>query len=634
MSERRIHKKLYFVSDFSEFALKILKGIESKKSGKKLSNNNVIIISTNYIVYKKLTSKGIHSVFIEDYLPSDKSPDYFNDNYNLIKRFDKVKVAGKEWKELLSFNGISLWDAYDALIWRKMFRLIPQIFLFVECLKAERPDKIFVIGNGDTFRKVSLINQILRLNANVKHLTDAQNTLSEFFDEFAKILFLKIKKFRPFVEYIMLCPKFFFRRLNINKKKKKILFYLSTRNHFFNAHPIIKRLSTNENVEIKTICLDLFLIGKKAKVARELSKTKIDFNRLQEYSSISLLKRILRGYGVMNRCWRLIEKNKDSLEEVLFHNVNFTPLLMDYFKRLVLYELQYIIYYFELIREMLRKEKPDMIVLFCEFNHDSKVLINLARERNIILYYVQHSILYESPLTKQLFSDFMAIDGIRTKMSLEGYGIDSNKLIVAGRPCYDDVIKNKDMIDESIYKKFGIDKTKKIVLLATNPVGEDNSKKLITTVVNTVKEFENMQLIIKPHPQESIDFYKSLLSELNYNENAVINYNTFELIKIADIVMVVHSTVGLEAMMLDKPVICINLFNLPESVPYVESGAAIGVYKEEELKGVIQKIMMDSEEGKKLAVARKNFAEEFNYKNDGKATDRVADSILKILDLS
>jgi len=223
------------------------------------------------------------------------------------------------------------------------------------------------------------------------------------------------------------------------------------------------------------------------------------------------------------------------------------------------------------------------------------------------------------------------VEGLALKERLERYGIPAEKLIVTGRPVYDEIIETKNRIDTSLFERFSLDKTKKIVLLATNPYGEDNARKLVSAVVNAINKFDELQLIIKPHPRESVDFYQGVLDELNFKNGKAIGFDTFELIKISELVMVVTSTVGLEAMLCNKPVISINLFNLPEAVPYVKSGAAIGVYQENKVEDGIRTALYDNLARVKLAEARKIFVDNHNYKNDGKATERVVNSMLEIL---
>ena len=81
-----------------------------------------------------------------------------------------------------------------------------------------------------------------------------------------------------------------------------------------------------------------------------------------------------------------------------------------------------------------------------------------------------------------------------------------------------------------------------------------NLMELIERAVDYAKS-NNLKLIIKPHPAERnnkiFEYIKCLL-----NDNFVVaNNNTFELIENAEVVITINSTVGLEALILEKTVI-------------------------------------------------------------------------------
>lgn len=96
--------------------------------------------------------------------------------------------------------------------------------------------------------------------------------------------------------------------------------------------------------------------------------------------------------------------------------------------------------------------------------------------------------------------------------------------------------------------------------------------------------------------------------------------------------MTLYSTTALEAMILDKPVITINLMNIPDRVPYEKSGAALGVKRAGDIAPSIKKAMYDEETRKNLETARKKFVYEQAYLVDGNASRRVADLIIKMID--
>ena len=65
--------------------------------------------------------------------------------------------------------------------------------------------------------------------------------------------------------------------------------------------------------------------------------------------------------------------------------------------------------------------------------------------------------------------------------------------------------------------------------------------------------------------------------------------------------------------------------------PYVKLGASIGVFKAEDLLPAIMDILENKNKRNELAINKKKFLDEFGYKNDGKATQRVIDLIREMI---
>ena len=140
-----------------------------------------------------------------------------------------------------------------------------------------------------------------------------------------------------------------------------------------------------------------------------------------------------------------------------------------------------------------------------------------------------------------------------------------------------------------------------------------------------MQQLKDVVLVIKQHPGEAEEYTKAIMEHLkNYKINAIItpkNSDTYEQIYICDLMIARHSTTAMEAVALNKPIILLNLSGEPDPVEYVKEGVAIGVYKEEELKPVIERLLKDDSE---LVRNRKKYIRKYLYKIDGNATERVA----------
>ena len=107
------------------------------------------------------------------------------------------------------------------------------------------------------------------------------------------------------------------------------------------------------------------------------------------------------------------------------------------------------------------------------------------------------------------------------------------------------------------------------------------------------------------------------------------NYNLTNLIVSCDCLITKYSTVGLEAMILEKPVICLNVNK--DQIHYIVNKAAFELSNCNEMPSLIKQILENpSLKSKEM----KQFTEMYNYKNDGLATQRVYRTIIKLLKIT
>jgi CDP-glycerol glycerophosphotransferase (TagB/SpsB family) len=134
-----------------------------------------------------------------------------------------------------------------------------------------------------------------------------------------------------------------------------------------------------------------------------------------------------------------------------------------------------------------------------------------------------------------------------------------------------------------------------------------------------MSEFPEKQLVIKLHPSEKLEEYREIPGMAEQKVIICRDVDLYGLLHASELLMTVHSTVALEAMILDKPVITVNLTGKPDVMPYAESGAALGVYRKEDLAPAINKALYDPEVREKMAGKREKFVYDHAYKLDGQA---------------
>lgn len=372
------------------------------------------------------------------------------------------------------------------------------------------------------------------------------------------------------------------------------------------------------------------------------SMPKIDdirlYNLIQYSTPMIFLRSVLFSTSIYLR-WKLSRSKmitylKDNECEYA------VPLFDDFFNPIRLFS--FLVYNYSL-QNVLKKTKPRVIMA----NDDILLLKPNNLEKNTKFIIMQSASIDEMnekykrmflsmfPLDK-LIADYFLVSGIKLKDMKKDTG--SKEIMVTGQPRYDilyyaDKIYSKD----KFLSKYEINPTHKIILWATafHVQNHEENIRNFEVVFETMQNIKNATLIIKQHPSEEEKYTKMIRNYSNkYKINAIItpkNSDTHEQLFACDLMIIKDSTTAMEAVVLDKPVVVLNLSGETDAVDYVEQGVALGVYNENDLKHVIEKLLKHDID---LAKSRKRYIEKYLCKADGKATERVVDLIVQMIEES
>lgn len=309
-----------------------------------------------------------------------------------------------------------------------------------------------------------------------------------------------------------------------------------------------------------------------------------------------------------------------------------------------------IVKYIYLEKIMLDVKKPNLVMLQNEYGWWERTLIVASKIKYVPTLAIQHGIIYKdhkgynyskgqiSP-TGDINSPFCPIADrtavygpYHKKLLTQESSYPEDRVIVTGQPRYD-IFSNMDKIYKkaSSCKKYGIDPKNKIILWTTG--GDDVFTKDLSIICDAIKKKKNIELIIKQHPNASIEetnLIKKYIS--NYRLNAIIppkKSDTYELLFICDLLLTKASTTAMEAVALDKPIIIFDFEgNGKDIVGYVKEGVALSVIDQKELDKAIETLLIDDSE---LRINRQRYISNYLYSIDGASSQRVVSLIKEMI---
>lgn len=212
------------------------------------------------------------------------------------------------------------------------------------------------------------------------------------------------------------------------------------------------------------------------------------------------------------------------------------------------------------------------------------------------------------------------------KETLIRRGAQPDRVVVTGQPQFDMVLRRNPKAEAYLLQRIGAVE-KPIVVVGTQP---GISSATLEEVIATIRNMPQCKWVVKTHPSESSQRYESFFSALALKEISVIGHEpehfyATDLLRLSSCLITEFSTLGLEAALMDRPVITLNMSGNIEPVPYAELGLAVRVTNRGSLGHVLRDILENGPIAQSLRETRRRWT------TDGKATLRVVDLIRSML---
>lgn len=346
----------------------------------------------------------------------------------------------------------------------------------------------------------------------------------------------------------------------------------------------------------------------------------------------NLRKKVKSKANILLSRWRELSDNKLFRDSLTYKGIPLMPLvnskLEEFFEESFLRTLRIM----ENIKYLHNKKTIRYIALRADGRQTEKAIITAAEKEDIPTLYITHGVLAENNCHDVLYCRKTAVWG---KADFERYvslGNGENRLVITGSPKYDRIFSKASTGSKfKTCESLCLDPAKKIVVFATQPVTRfssyrtrDENRVLLESVLKAMKEFPGTQLVVKLHPFDSGIMYNKVLNEYGGKRTIIVkDVDIFELISICDALITFSSTVGLEAMILDKPVITVNLGKRKDVLPFAERGAALGVYREEDISKALRAALEDEAVQGQLSEGSKKIVAYYVHKLDGRSSERV-----------
>ncbi len=435
-----------------------------------------------------------------------------------------------------------------------------------------------------------------------------------------------------------------------NQKVSKNLKYILIEGYHRNIE-LMNNLSREINIQVLLLDRSESLATFFKNIINCLFCKKTGFHIFFEFYKTKKIKKEADKFLKANfKKWRNYIKESKFKNQFKYENISFWPIVSNYIKNSIFIEFRRFIENILTNIRLYKKENIDLITVNDDVSEFTKTMASvtskmkiqsLVLQRGATQYFYDLGFL---PLT----AEKIAVWGETSKKNLNDNGLPFERMIITGAPNLDKYFyfnqndKIKEKIKNSVYKDFGLEKDKKLIVYTAGHLivyrrieginlSTSEFIRYYELILNTVKELPESHLIIKlhyakPHNRHIIE---TMIKNLKVkNVTVVLNYNIENLLIACDCLVSGWSTTGIEGLYLNKPLIVMVLRKRRFPIPYMEEKAAFGVSNVEDFKSKLKIVFKNPIV---LKEGREVFLRNYLHKLDGLSIKRVSNLIKKMI---
>ena len=615
-----------------------------------IKKDHAKIIAFDVPTHHNLSSLDISHSLSDDYLKRAEREELYDFVISMYNWYTNVP----ESKDL-EFDGVNLLSLMSPLEFHEYFlsNLIT-FFSIKNIIEQEKPHEIFLTGRLSKFldsffdkKHITVLNDpnlIYDKGGQDKGFTADQIELR--FNVFSKPVSMYISK-KTYSKlkniYENTICSFFNLWFNPHKQEKGVLLLE------FNP-AVYNELLTNLNSTGKPIILlnrrrSAIWNKESLKILKKCTNCKIlndkKFLNSNDKSNLSELKK--RYHLNLQNLWQneKLFQRLFSKSGISFWHIVKKKMIDLHYNRLD----EYLEYLFT-VKKALESLNLDSIVMLNETGETENAVLKINKSK-ISTFLLQHAFArfvpdfldeqwrYEDQRMVSFQSDKFLIWGKTDFEFFSKFGIREDKLIITGSPRHD-----------SFSIEHGLSSSKKLILLTLTPITDRTGladinlaikyEKLLKKLLDFIKQSNNIDIIIKLHPGENWH-NSSLVNFFQKNYHNIPVYQTRSpkgLIQSSDLVINInneiydHSTIMLEAMVLQKPVLQISLDNQFQNSDYDSGNPILALSYEADWEKHIKKILFEKNFSEQMILNSNIHLKNFLSFQDN-ASKKVTNEIIK-----
>jgi len=248
-------------------------------------------------------------------------------------------------------------------------------------------------------------------------------------------------------------------------------------------------------------------------------------------------------------------------------------------------------------------------------------------------------------ILKTHVADRVIVYGNAQRLDLLSSGVPDDRIAVCGAPYLDSRPQQTGAIDARIAERFRLDPARPYVLVATSGPGHAVSlahhEQSVDAIAQLSADLPNVQFVVKLHPKDSTTFYDAARAKNPQSRLCVVPSGTsglpkdiFDWFQGCSLMLTGASATAFEAMVLDVPVVTMDLCSEFRQVSFIDAGATAHVRSFPELTLTVRRLLETTDDTAVLRGRAREFLGEMFFALDGRSSERAADVIAALAQTS
>jgi len=360
---------------------------------------------------------------------------------------------------------------------------------------------------------------------------------------------------------------------------------------------------------------------------------------VNRYTTWAVFRETLRAAALARDAWRVLRGSPGMREAFSHRGVAFADLAGPDLAGTLLLQLPWAVRSYEEMAAVLLGLRPAAVCLYAESSGWGRAALAACRAAAVPTVAVQHGILYPKYYSYRHAPDEAdcprpdktAVFGeTARRLLVEMGGFDPASLVVTGSPKFDDLVASAGRHNRrEIRARLGAEDGVSLVLVASRYRGIRPTHPALgpafPALVRSLETLDGVLGVVKPHPAEPAGAYQADLRSARRVRVVAPGTDLLELLHAADALVTVESLSAVEALVLGRPVL---ILNMPTNLrALVDQGVALGVAAGDDPTGALRRLLFDPATRQALEAARQRYLSEVAQGVDGGATRRILELI-------